>query len=114
MYRDKILLRQRGTLKQVILLDALSFLARYGRVSSKNLPSNVTIGSSQPRRQRKRKMQQVAGILGNVFNLGKNLISSGALTKGLNTGSRANNSEIGKKIIDQGIKHVPELYKLDT
>ena len=29
----------------------------------------------------------------------------------MNIGSRAINSEIGKKLIDEGIKHVPELYK---
>ena len=35
----------------------------------------------------------------------------GALTKGLNIGSRAINSEIGKKLIDERIKHAPELNK---
>ena len=105
MYRDKILLRRTGTPKQVISPDARFFLARYERVSRKKWQSNVTIESCLtigPRRQKKGKTQQVAGILGSVFNLGKNLISSGALTIGLNIGSRANNSEIGKKINRQG------------
>ena len=32
--------------------------------------------------------------------------------KGLNAGSKALSSEIGKKLIDEGIKHAPELYAL--
>lgn len=34
--------------------------------------------------------------------------------KGLDFGSRAITSEIGKKLIDEGIKHAPELYKIST
>ena len=56
-------------------------------------------------------MQKGAGLLGSVLSLGKNLPTSGTLTKGLNVGSRAINSEIGKKLIDEEIKHAPELYK---
>ena len=33
---------------------------------------------------------------------------------GLNAGSKAVSSEIGKNLIDQGIKHVPEIYSLGT
>ena len=29
-------------------------------------------------------------------------------------GVRALNSEIGKKLVDEGIKHAPELYRLGT
>ena len=32
--------------------------------------------------------------------------------KGVSIGSKALSSEIGKKLIDKGIKHAPELYKL--
>ena len=39
------------------------------------------------------------------------MLTLGALTKGLNIGSKAINSEIGKKLIDVEIKHTPELYK---
>ena len=45
-YRDKLLLTQRVTPKQVILPDGRSFLARYERVNRKNLPLNVTIRRS--------------------------------------------------------------------
>ena len=54
------------------------------------------------------------GLLGSVLSLGKNLIPSDALAKALNIRSRAINSEIGKKVIDERIKHAPELYKLGT
>ena len=75
------------------------FLARYERISPRNLPSNVTIRRNRtigPTRQRKRKTQQGAGLLGSVFNLGKNLVT-GTLAKGLDMGSKAINSEIKKK-----------------
>ena len=50
MYRKKILLRQNATPQRVTLPNGRSFLARYERVSRKNLPSNVTIRRSQTKR----------------------------------------------------------------
>ena len=50
MYRKKILLRQKATPQRVTLPNRRSFLARYERVSRKNLPSNVTIRRSQTKR----------------------------------------------------------------
>ena len=102
IYKGKILLRRKVTPQRVTLPDGRSFLARYERVSQKNLLSNATIRKNRTiglRRQRKHK---------------KILKSSGALAKGLNIGSSAVNSEIGKKVIDERIKHAPELYKLGT
>ena len=84
MVRDKILLRRKVTPKRITLPDGRSFVARYERVSRKNLPRNVNINKARAigqRRQRKRKTQQGAGILGSVFNLGKNLLTSGRLKK---------------------------------
>lgn len=115
MYRNKILLRRKVTPQPVTLPGRWSFL---WRVSRKNVPSNVTIrrsGTIGSKRLRKRRTQQQnAGILGSVFNLGKNLLTSGALKKGLDMGSRAITSENGKKVIDEGIKHVPELCNYGT
>ena len=102
IYKGKILLRRKVTPQRITLPDGWSFSARYERVSRKNLLSNVTIRRNQtigPRWQRKHK---------------KILKSSGALAKGLNIGSSAVNSEIGKKLIDERIKRAPELYKLGT
>ena len=67
-----------------------------------------------PRRQRKRRTQQGAGILGSVFKLGKNLLSSGVLKNVLDIGSIAITSETGKKVINEEIKHAPELYNYNT
>ena len=117
MCRNKILLRQKVTPQRVTLPDGWSFLVTYERVKRKKLPSNVTIRRPPtigPRRQRKRRTKQGAGILGSVFNLGKNLSSSSALKKGLDIGSRAITSEIGKNVIEKGMKPAPELYNYGT
>ena len=118
MYRNKILLRQELIPQRVTLPDGRTFLARYESVSRNNLRSNVTIRRSRtigPKRQRKRRTQQQgAETLGSVFNPGKNLLTLDALRKGLDIGSRTITSEIGKKVIDKGIKHAPELYNHDT
>ena len=94
------------------------FLREIWKGQQRNVPSNVTIrrsGTIGSKRLRKRRTQQQnAGILGSVFNLAKNLLTSGALKKGLDMGSRAITSENGKKVIDEGIKHVPELYNYGT
>ena len=34
--------------------------------------------------------------------------------KGLDVGSRALTSEIGQKLLEEGIKHAPELYEIGT
>ena len=91
-------------------------MARYERVSRKNLRRNVTIKIAQQigLRQRKWKTQKGSSFLGNIVNLGtKALTSTGLWKKGLDVGSRAISSEIGKKI-DKGIKHVQNLYKFGT
>ena len=114
MYRDKILLRSRIAAKRITLSNERSFVAKYERISWKNLPSNVTIKNTWtigPRQQGKRKTQTESEMLGKVFRLGKNLLMLGAITKGISLGSRAINSELGRKIIDEGIKHAPGLYR---
>ena len=42
------------------------------------------------------------------------MTSTGLLQKGLDIGWKAISSEIGKKIIDEGIKHAPDLYSFGT
>ena len=100
--------------QRVTLPNGQSFVARYERVSRKNLPRNVTIKRARqigPKRQTKHKTQKGGSLLGNIVNLGtKALTSTGLLKKGLDIGSKAISSEIGKKIIDEGIKHAPDLY----
>ena len=53
-------------------------------------------------------MQTGSEILDNVFRLGKNLHTSGAITKGISLSLRAINSELGKK------KKTKELNMLQT
>ena len=97
------------------LPNGQSFLARYERVSKKVLPRNVTIARTQQigkRRQRKCKIQQRGSLLGNIAKLGpRALTTTGLWKKGLGVGTRALNSGFGKKPVDEGIKHAPELYK---
>ena len=104
MYRDKVSLRQKVTRRRVRLPNGRSFLVRYERVSRKNLLSNVTVRRNRTvglRRQRKHKIQPHCELLGNALSLVKNLLTSGALTKGLSMGSKGLNSELGKKLIDK-------------
>ena len=99
MYRDKILLRRRTKLRRMTFPCGSSFVARYKRVSQKSLPANVTIKRNQtigPRQKRKRKTQKESGLLGTALMLGKNLLTSGAVTKGICMGSRAIKSNLGK------------------
>ena len=114
MYRDKILLRQRATPRRVTLPRRPSFVARYKRLSLKSLPENVTIKRNRtigPRQKRKCKTQKGSGLLGMALRLGKNLQTSGAVTKGISMGSRAINFDLGKKLIDESIKQAPDLYR---
>ena len=106
------------TPQPVTLPNGQSFLARYERIIRKNLPRKVTItrtGQIGPKRQRKRKTQQGGSLLGNIARLGsKALMSTGMLKKGLGVGVRALNSEFAKKLAEEVIKHVSELYKFGT
>ena len=65
--------------------------------------------------QKKHKTQKGGSFLGNIVNLGlKALTSTGLLKKGLDIGVKAISFEIHKKIIDEEIKHGPDLYKFGT
>ena len=44
----------------------------------------------------------------------KALGSTGLLEKGLGVDVKAINSDIGRKLVDEGIKHSSELYRLGT
>lgn len=78
------------------------------------MPRNLTKYKARaigPRQKRKSKTQQEPRILGSVFNLEKHLLTSEPLKKGFDLGSKAINSDFGKKINDEGTKHAPDLYK---
>ena len=51
-------------------------------------------------------------MLENIAKWGVNMKAKTFFKTGLNARSKALSSEIGKKLIDAGIKHAPELYAL--
>ena len=87
-------------------------------MSRRNLPRNVTVKRTRqigPRNKRRRKTQKGGNLLGTLAKLGtKALTSRRLLKKGLGVGVKTLNSDIGKKLVDEGIKHAPELYRLGT
>lgn len=109
MYRDKILLKRRTTPTRATLPSGSSFVARYKGVSRKSLPENVTIKRNQTIGLRQKRKVKRSGLLGTTP--GKNLLTSGALTKGISMGCRTINSNLGKKLIDKSIKDAPDLNR---
>ena len=93
----------------VRLPNGQSFLVRYERVSRRNLPCNVTVKWTiqiGPRNKRRHKTQKDRNLLGTLAKVGwKALTSTGLLKKELVVGVKALNSNIGKKLVDEGIKH---------
>ena len=118
MRKQKTILRRRVTPERVRLPNGQSFVARYERVSRRNLPRNVTVRWARqigPQNKRKRKTQTDGSIFGTIARLGtKALTSTGLFRKRLGAGAGAMNSEVGKKLIDERIMHASELFRLGT
>ena len=111
--KEKILLQQRVTPKTVTSPNGQTFYARYGRTSRRNLPRNVTITKNRrigPRQQRTTKTG--GGILGNIVKLEANLGASNLLKQGVHASTKASSSDTRKRLIEEGIKHAPDLYTL--
>ena len=122
MPKQKIVLRRRVTPQTVRLPNGQSFVARYKRVSRRNLPRKVIVRWTRqtgPQNRRVRKKQTGGNILGTIAKLGtklgtKPLTCTDLLRKRLDVGVKAINSEVGKKLVNKRIKHAPELYRLGT
>ena len=115
--REKILLQRRVFLKKDTLPNGQTFYVKYERTSRRNLPSNVTIRKNRtngPRQQRIRKTQQGRSILGNIGKLGAKLRASNLLKQGVSAGTKTLSSDKGKRLIDEGIKQAPDLYRFGT
>ena len=115
--REKILLQRRVFPKKDTLPNGQNFYVKYERTSRRNLPSNVTIRKNRkngPRQQRTRKTQQGESILGNIGKLGAKLGASNLLKQGVSAGTQTLSSDKGKRLIDEGIKQVPDLYRFGT
>ena len=102
-------------------------------ISRKNLPGNIKVSRTRTTGPRKRrtKKKKVRFALANTptqdrarkikkkyrklrrAQTGRGIV--GDLAKlGLNTGSKAINSVLGKKLIDKGIENIPNLYRYGT
>ena len=131
--RQKIVLRRRAVPLNVTLPNGISFVARYKRISKKNLPGNIRVTRTRTSGPQKRctRKKKVRFALANTptqdrakrikkkysrlrrAQAGCGLI--GNLAKlGLNTGSKAINSVFGKKLIDEGRKQIPNICKYGT
>ena len=98
--REKILLRRRMTQQRIHLPNGQSLLARYERVSRRNLPRNLTIKRTRrigPKNRRTRKAQKGGSVLGELAKWGAKLGAKSLFKKGVSAGSKALNLEIGKK-----------------
>lgn len=62
----------------------------------------------------RKKKQSGESILGNLAKWRGDLGAKTLFKRGVRIGSKALSSEIGKRLVDEGIKHVPELYRLGT
>ena len=133
--RETIILRRRATPKQITVRNGETFAARYEKTSRRNLPRNLTVTRTRqidPIKQKKRRAQLHRNVtitrkrhaqkggsflssgLGKLADLGMQFRANKLFKKGLDVGSRAITSEIGKKLIDKGVKHAPGLYKIGT
>ena len=98
MTRNNILFKRCAVPKRVELPNDRAFFSKYKRVFLKNLPRNVTIKKKKTIGPHNRRKQKGKGMIGNLFKTGVKL------------GSRVFNSSIGKKIAEEGIKNVPNIY----
>ena len=116
--KDKIMLRKTATPKVVNLPNGNTFLARYERISWKQLPKNIRVTCPRkigPRKNNRRILLNLAGpalkkIRKKWRQSGKGL--GGNLAKlGIEMGSRALNSSIRKRLINKGIDNIPDIFK---
>ena len=131
--KQNVLVKRSVMPQRVCLLNDTSFIVKYERVSRKNLPSNMTIRQTKttgPRNRRTRKkkvrfpytatQKSARRIIKKYSNKRKKKAQQGGslignlAEWGISMGSKAINSGLGKKLIDEGIKYAPELYKLGT
>ena len=89
-------------------------MARYKRVSRKKLPRNITVKEARKIGPRQQRTQKGGSIIGNIVKLGPKLGTSGfpkgVFRKGVSAGRKALSSDLGQKLINEGIKQAPNLY----
>ena len=125
--KETIILWRSATPRQIKLPKGETFVARYERSSRQNLLRNATVRQTRwigPRIyeqlhrnvtvRRKRHAQKGGSGLRELADLGMKFGVKELFKKGLYVGWRVLTSEIGQKLINEGIKHTPELYKIGT
>ena len=115
--REKRLLRRRVIPKKFTLPNGQTFYARYERTSRRNLLRNVTITKIEESDQDSNGLQKrnkVDGsMLGSIVELGAKLGASSLLKWWVSAGTKLSTG-IGKRLIDEGIKQAPDLYRFGT
>ena len=121
MVKKHIILSKRRAPVTVRLPNGRSFISRWERISQKQLPINIKVSRNRaigPRRNVSRKKKQEQNRVARVNQLYPDMspqIGSGTgqnlLKAGINLGSKAIDSDIGKKIINKGIDNIPNIFK---
>ena len=73
MTRDNILLRRPGVPKNVTLPNGRIFYGKYGGVSHKNLPRNITFRRTRTIGPHRQGRQKCAGMISSLFKTGLKL-----------------------------------------
>ena len=121
MVKKHIILRKRRAPVTVRLPNGRSFISRWERINRKQLPINIKVsrnGTIGPRRNVRRKKKQEQNRVARVNQLYPDMlpqigsgIGQNLLKAGINLGSKAIGSDIGKKIINKGIDNIPNIFK---
>ena len=121
MVKKHIILRKRRAPVTVRLPNGRSFISRWERINRKQLPINIKVSRNRtigPRRNVRRKKKQEQNRVARVNQLYPDMlpqigsgIGQNLLKAGINLGSKAIGSDIGKKIINKGIDNIPNIFK---
>ena len=121
MVKKHIILRKRRAPVTVRLPNGRSFISRWERINRKQLPINIKVSRNRtigPRRNVRRKKKQEQNRVARVNQLYPDMlpqigsgIGQNLLKAGINLGSKAIGSDIGKKIINKGIGNIPNIFK---
>ena len=121
MVKKHIILRKSRAPVTVRLPNGRSFISRWERINRKQLPINIKVSRNRtigPRRNVRRKKKQEQNRVARVNQLYPDMlpqigsgIGQNLLKAGINLGSKAIGSDIGKKIINKGIDNIPNIFK---
>ena len=121
MVKKHIILRKRRAPVTVRLPNGRSFISRWERINRKQLPINIKVSRNRtigPRRNVRKKKKQEQNRVARVNQLYPDMlpqigsgIGQNLLKAGINLGSKAIGSDIGKKIINKGIDNIPNIFK---